>query len=166
MLTLLLAAAAMWVRSYSIVDNVRRNRLQFYGPSPIDTQWRHHILTMRSSMGRLAIMIDWGEGKILGEVSEQSRQLHAGAGKVNWELDQNPHPTPLTVPGHFKRTQYWGFAYGTFEINRPSREVSSYRLVIIPWAAIVALLAVGPALWGLSMYRRIRCMRRITRGLC
>src|SRR5688572_29824219 len=26
-----------------------------------------------------------GEGKILGEVSEQSRQLHAGAGKVNWE---------------------------------------------------------------------------------
>jgi hypothetical protein len=166
MLTLLLAAAAIWVRSYFIADDLQRTRLQFYGPSPTATHWRQHVLLARSSRGRLAVMLDSGEGKILSDISEETRQTHGGDGKLYWHWDRHLHPTPLRVPGHFKRTQYWGFAYGTFDINRAGVEVSQFRLVIIPWAGIVALLAVGPVLWGLSMYRRIRRKRRITRGRC
>ena len=128
-LLLMLAAAALWVRSYRTEDLVGYNRKGVGS------------LSAWSRDGRLALWHDRYEQ--LGILQRR---------RVGWEYEANPMRKPGRWPDG--TPGFWGFV-----AERDQRGQDAYRAVAIPLWALAALFAIPPAMGIWARARRRAAQR-------
>jgi len=165
-------AVALWVQSYSIPVSIERARNQYAG-----LQWDYHRLLLVSSQGGIGLYGSARHITLPGTAEQEALALRDSMpGRWYWNVNRlagySPAMAGLYAGDLVGSGQRWvGFGFYTHRTppSGPGTTASVTRRwsVMVPWAAVVLLLAALPiarVVPAIIRARRRRLQRRV--GLC
>jgi hypothetical protein len=140
-LLLCVATAAIWVRSYLVMDSVRA--------TPVGSAW--HVFDTR---GRLVI-VRYG-----GPIADLERRYNGG-----WSHHSGREYGASFGPGYISAPR-WDVELPGFATATSADNMGHARLVVAHFAALTTAFALAPLAWFAARRRRRRKRARERAGLC